>query len=132
MLLSIQLKLSDLNLSIIVIIEDRKKLDLNLVWFCWRKDPRLLEDATQNLLFSPITESTVTGHSIAMFVTYAWTNVFRENTSVERTQDTMSAAFVWRLAFSSSSNWRPHEISSANSYDPKDLCWTWMATLGEI
>ena len=53
-------------------------------------------------LILPIAEFIETDRSIATFVTCAWTNVFRENTSVDRTLDTMNAASVWRLAFSSS------------------------------
>ena len=35
-----------------------------------------------------------------MFVTYAWTNVLKENINADLIRDTMNAAFVWRWTLS--------------------------------
>ena len=71
----------------------------------------------QTNLILPIAESIETDRSIATFVTCASTNVFRESTSVDRTLDTMNVAFVLRLAFSSSFDRGPLQMSSAYSYE---------------
>ncbi|RMX54377.1 hypothetical protein pdam_00021384 [Pocillopora damicornis] len=42
-------------------------------------------------------ESIATDPSTVMFVTYAWTNVLKENISADLIRDTMNAAFVWRM-----------------------------------
>ena len=45
-------------------------------------------------------ESIATDPSTVMFVTYAWTNVLKENISADLIRDTMNAAFVWRWSLS--------------------------------
>ena len=48
------------------------------------------------LTLNVLIESIETDPSIVMFVTYAWTNVLKENISVDLIRDTMNAAYVSR------------------------------------